>query len=175
VRPLRTNWTTQKFGENRMPIYKQLGMKGHNGIDWKCYYKEPIHWDCLDCEGKVVRISTEENEGLGVVVRTEDKDGIFEHRFWHFKKIKCKVGQVLSSGDLIGLGDSTGYSTGDHLHRDLKPIPKDYSNGYRGAIDPQPFIENIFIRDYMNNLTGQISVIKKIIKLITDFLKVNKR
>ena len=175
-RSLKTNWITQKFGENKNPIYKKWGMVGHNGVDFLAQDGEPIYWDCFDCVGKVVGLSVEPNEGLGVVVITEDKDGIFQHRFWHLKDISCKVGQILDSGQLIGHANSTGHSTGTHLHRDLKPLNSDYSltlpeNGYWGAIDLMPYFKNIYVKEYMDNLKGQLSILQRIIKLIKDYLK----
>jgi murein DD-endopeptidase MepM/ murein hydrolase activator NlpD len=155
-RAVKTNHITQGFGiENTHPSllqkYESFGLKGHSGVDFLAKDGEPIYWDCFDCEGKVVRLSLEPNEGLGVVVMTEDKDGIFQHRFWHLKSIDCKVGQILDSGTLIGHADNTGYSTGTHLHRDLKPLNNDYSltlpeNGYRGAVNLEYYFKNIFIK-----------------------------
>ena len=179
-RSIKTNHITQGFGrenthDSLLPLYAGWGMKGHNGIDWLAKDGEPIYWDCFDCEGLVVKLSLEPNEGLGVVVRTEDKDGIFQHRFWHLKDINCKVGQILDSGTLIGHANSTGHSTGTHLHRDLKPLNKDYKltdpqNGYRGAISMDKYFKNIYIKAYVNNLKGQIGILKRIIKLIKDYL-----
>jgi len=180
-RSLKTNWITQKFGRENthkslIPLYESFGLEGHNGWDWKAEDGEPIYWDCFDCVGKVVRLSLEPNEGLGVVVITEDKDGIFQHRFWHLKDIHCKVGQILDSGTLIGHANNTGYSTGTHLHRDLKPLNKDYklinpNNGYRGATDITPYFKNIYIKTYTDNLKSQVGVLKKIIRLLKDLIK----
>jgi len=140
-----------------LPEYQKMGLTAHNGIDFVCPRGERILWDGYDIEGKVIQLSTEQNEGLGVVILTEDKDGIFQHRFWHLLEIRCKVGQVLNSGDLIGLVDSTGFSTGDHIHRDVKELDgnykvKNYNNGYFGAIDFWPYFTNIYIGDTMGNL-----------------------
>lgn len=150
-------------------------MVAHNGIDFLATDGEPIYWDCFDCEGKVVKLSLEPNEGLGVVVITNDKDGIFQHRFWHLKDISCRIGQILDTGTLIGHADNTGYSTGTHLHRDLKKLDSDYKvlnkdNGYRGGIDIMPYFKNIYVKPFINNLKAQVGLLKRIIKLITDYL-----
>lgn len=180
-RSLKPNLISQGFGlANTKPEllskYEALGLKfGHNGIDFPCPLGEPILWNGYDIEGKVVKLSTEVNEGLGVVVITEDKDGIFQHIFWHLKEIKCQVGQVLNSGDLIGLADSTGFSTGNHLHWGLKEmykndmgqfVVKDPDNGYLGSIDPTPFSRDIFIGDTLLVMDKQLSLIRKVLEFL---------
>ncbi len=178
-RMLKANYITQLFGQNLSPLYAQWGLKGHNGIDFLANDGEPIYWNCGDCEGKVIKTSEEVNEGIGVVVITEDRDGIFQHRFWHLKKTLCKVGDILSSGDVLGLADSTGQSTGTHLHYDLKPMKKDQygnyeqlypENGYNGAIDPMPYYNSVFILDLLKGLEQQISLAQKIIEKIKQLL-----
>jgi hypothetical protein len=151
-------------------------------MDWGCYYGEPIYWDCYDCNGIVVEISSDATAGVGCDIITEDKSGIFKHTFWHFKwgGIVVKVGQVLSSGQLIGYGDSTGYSTGNHLHRQIKKQGRNsmgsyyninQDNGYQGAEDPMPYFTNIFIGDTLsamqqtlNNILAAINKIRLAIK-----------
>jgi hypothetical protein len=180
-RALKSNTLSQKFGTNVFFDYSIFGLKGHNGIDWVCYLGEPIYWDC-DCLGYVVSTCNDTTAGVGCEIITEDKDGIFKHIFWHFKMggLKVQVGQILESGDLIGYGDSTGYSTGNHLHRGLKKQYKDEldryqtldtNNGFNGAIDPASYFKNIFIKDCISILEQQISLAKKIIEAINNFLK----
>jgi len=179
VRPIKINFCNHKFGENRISLYKDLGLKGHNGWDWVGREGVDIRWDCTDCEGIVQSTYIDKYGGLGVTVLSHDLDGDFKHVFWHLSEFKCKAGDRLSSGDLIGLCDSTGLSTGNHLHRGLKKAinikgvwrTKNYNNGYWGAIDPTPYFKaNIYIKDYMDNLYGQISVIKKIIELMKHLM-----
>jgi murein DD-endopeptidase MepM/ murein hydrolase activator NlpD len=159
----KQNIISQTFGPKgtkpeMIEAYRKIGLEfGHNGIDFACPRGERVLWDGYDIEGKVIQLSTEPNEGLGVVVLTEDKDGIFTHRFWHLLEIRCRVGQILHSGNLIGLADSTGFSTGHHVHRDLKELDKDYkvknpNNGYHGCIDPWPYFTNIYIGDVLDML-----------------------
>ena len=40
--------------------------------------------------------------------------------YWHLSSIKVKPGQMVKPGDLIGLVGTTGLSTGDHLHWELR-------------------------------------------------------
>ena len=67
------------------------------------------------------------------------------------------MGQEVISGQLIGYVDSTGFSTGDHLHWGLCPfdgkgVTKVFpNNGYDGYIDPFKFI-----KDYSHNPLTEI-------------------
>ncbi len=38
----------------------------------------------------------------------------------HLSRIKVKAGQVVQSGQTIGLGGSTGHSSGSHLHFEIR-------------------------------------------------------
>jgi murein DD-endopeptidase MepM/ murein hydrolase activator NlpD len=170
-RALKTNIITQLFGENKNPIYKTLGMLGHNGYDYSAKDSECIYWD-TDGRGTVIETSIDSSGGLGVIVYSEDQEKYYKHRFWHLKKFECKTGQILESGDLIGLADNTGVSTGIHLHRDLKECDKNYNtlnyeNGYLGAIDLKPYLENVFILDI-------IDLQKKVIVLAQTYIALLK-
>lgn len=181
MRPVKTNWISQRFGENRLPIYKERGMLGHNGIDFASKYGEPIYWPCVDYEGMVYQhhIDTAGGYGIDILAKTEDK--VYKLRFWHLVKggDMPRIGTTLSTGDLVGYADNTGHSKGNHLHFGLKPQVIDKFGNYRnefpdnkyyGAIDPMPFYNNIYVRDYMVNLTGQVTILKRIIYLIKNFI-----
>jgi len=182
-RAVKPNKITQRFGENPGLYERFFGMKGHNGIDWRAPVGEKIYWDC-SIRGKVIRLMTDEKLGWGVYVITEENNEIFQHRFWHLCKISCQVGQTLESGTLIGLADTTGYAWASHLHRDLKPMVKDANgnykkkypkNGYFGAIDYMPYLENVFIKDYVGLLLKQVSLLQHLIAKIQELLKVGKK
>lgn len=62
--------------------------------------------------------------GFQVTIR----GGFWWTRYAHLQDILVKPGQTISKGQKIGLGDTTGNSTGDHLHLEIK---------YKGSfIDP---------------------------------------
>jgi len=157
-KPLKIFRINQKFGENATSFYKESGMKGHNGIDFYALDSTEVY---ASHDGRVTFAGYDGGGGLGVVIRTEDKypfegkDVYFKTIYWHLKKDSLKVtgGQNVRAGDLIGLADNTGRSTGSHLHFALKPIARGeqpwvwwnvkQDNGYLGAIDPLPFFEDI--------------------------------
>ena len=85
--------------------------------------------------------------GYGNVVIVRHYNGL-ETVYAHLSKINVKEGDVIGSGDLIGLAGTTGRSTGPHLHFEVR---------FMGlAIDPQYFIS----LDY-GNLMFNTVVIKK--------------
>lgn len=179
-RAIKRNWLTQKFSENKVPFYREIGMLGHNGLDWATSNGDPVYWDCIDVEGLVIDNHIDRNGGLGVKIITKDADGLFKHLFWHLQGFACKPGQILSSGDLIGYADNTGRSTGSHLHRGLKRVRKtklgnyinlNPDNGFFGAIDIKPFFTNIFIKEYVDILKAQVSILRKVVYLLKKLLK----
>jgi hypothetical protein len=70
--------------------------------------------------------------GYGNVVIIRHYNGL-ETVYAHLWKIKVKSGDIVNSGQLIGLGGSTGHSTGTHLHFEIR---------FRGvAINPSFIID----------------------------------
>ncbi|MDO8994877.1 MAG: M23 family metallopeptidase, partial [Daejeonella sp.] len=54
-----------------------------------------------------------------------------ETLYGHLSKINVKVGQTVNTGQIVGQVGSTGYSTGNHLHYEVrkngKPVnPKSF-------------------------------------------------
>jgi murein DD-endopeptidase MepM/ murein hydrolase activator NlpD len=82
----------------------------HSGIDIALNTGDPI---CAAFDG-VVRLA-KPNGGYGncIVIRHYNN---LETLYGHLSKINVKVGQEVKAGDVIGLGGSTGRSTGPHLH-----------------------------------------------------------
>lgn len=165
-----------------IPIYESIGLKaGHNGIDFAFPMVSPVY---AAHDGEVVYAGVDSNEGYGIVIRTnepfeyEDKEAFYKTIYWHLKAngIMVRVGQKVETGDLIALGDNTGLSTGSHLHFGLKPQYQgeniwtwwnaEQENGYKGAINPQPFFDGYYPED--------IRIFLKIIELLKGFLKVVK-
>jgi murein DD-endopeptidase MepM/ murein hydrolase activator NlpD len=70
--------------------------------------------------------------GYGNIVIVRHYNGV-ETVYAHLWKIKVKPGDIVSSGQLVGLGGNTGHSTGTHLHFEIR---------FRGvAIDPAYFLD----------------------------------
>lgn len=150
VKPLIIN---QKFGGNG-DYYRSNGINivGHNGIDFWAQHGQPVY----ATHDGISYVGHDDKEGNGVVLVTTQKydygesQAYFKTIYWHLlPNIPVTNGQSIKMGDLIGYADSTGFSTGDHLHFGLKPMANnepagswiniEQNNGYLGAIDPLPY------------------------------------
>ena len=88
----------------------------------------------------MVRIASAKG-AFGNVVIIRHYNGL-ETVYAHLSKIKVKTGQVILAGQLVGLGGSTGRSSGPHLHFEVR---------FKGqALDPSSlisFTENKILHD----------------------------
>lgn len=173
-------------------LYPKLFLKGHTGLDCQAYRWQPIY---SSCDGFVEEVQTEVERGLGIGIITDRKfpcietgaEEFFKVRYWHLISLNVHKGDLIKAGDLIGYADSTGLSSGDHLHYELKPVKRHSSgpwvnvlqgNGYNGGIDPEPYMSDIFAL----NLPGINSIIKSLREKMalmfdrfTDFLRYGNR
>jgi hypothetical protein len=97
---------TSEFGPRRYRF--------HQGIDLKVYKGESI----LSAMDGMVRIAKRVGS-YGNLVVVRHNNGL-ESFYGHLSKILVKQDQTVKAGDLIGLGGSTGRSTGTHLHFELR-------------------------------------------------------
>jgi hypothetical protein len=130
---------TQPFGANPQ-IYTRFGMPGHEGLDIRARNNTNIYC-CAD--GTVYRVHlSPKTHAYGIHIRIRHKDG-YKTVYGHLAKVFVKEGEQVEAGQLIGYADSTGASTGSHLHLTLKRdgstkrketvYPKD-------VIDPTPYM-----------------------------------
>lgn len=177
--PVKPYVINQAFGVNP-DFYKQFGIKGHNGVDLLALHGESVY---AAHDGTVVYAGMDNEEGVGVVIRTLEEceyaggKAYFKSIYWHLiNNIPVKVGQIVKAGDLIGYADSTGISTGDHLHFALKPQDKGendwtwtntlQNNGFNGAIDPTPYFNGYYAVDSQK----VFSILRSIIGLLTTII-----
>ena len=168
-------------------LYPLLGMKGHTGLDLYAILNQPIY---ASQDGIVVEINTEEERGLGIDIVTKEKffmdsfgDHYAKYRNWHLKTIFVTLGQRVKIGDMIGAADSTGLSSGNHDHFELKPVEKyqdgtyyntEASNGYYGAIDSMPFMSTMTAYQVRSSLTAIAEALKRISEILALYLKSRK-
>lgn len=172
--------------EGSVDLYRKLGMLGHNGEDWMLWRGEPIYFPVefyKESTGEVASANSVTSVildrvpvkwwaktevdlagGIGIdvisaePVRIGDYEGCIKFRFWHLQKVNVHDDQEIKTGDLIGFGNSTGLSGGDHLHWSLKKCDKDgnalnKNNGYFGAEDFSPYFQNEFVLDYLKRMS----------------------
>ncbi len=105
----------------------------------------------------VVRVAQYDRYGYGHYVVLRHKNGL-ETLYGHFLKRGVRVGQEIKQGEFVGLGGSTGRSTGYHLHFEVR---------YKGAaINPTELFdfENKKLNDDVFELTPESFVYIKEIR-----------
>lgn len=142
--PLKRVYITQGFGQNPN-IYKQFGLKGHNGIDFRTrHILSPLgKVEVLASKsGTIIEVGNQGNSGYGKFIRIKHfKDE--QTVYGHLSRQDVKVGQKVKEGQIIGLTGNTGFSTGPHLHWGFRPYNWKTltSNGFSGYVDPMQFIK----------------------------------
>jgi murein DD-endopeptidase MepM/ murein hydrolase activator NlpD len=92
-----------------------MGSTFHYGTDLGLQLGDTVY-AALD---GIVRITRNDRYGYGNFVVISHKEGL-ESLYGHLEEILIKPGQVVKAGAPIGLGGSTGKSTGPHLHFEFR-------------------------------------------------------
>ena len=100
--------------------YKWRWGRQHHGVDLGLKTGDPIYaaWD------GIVRYAQWNKSGYGNCVVIRHKNGM-ETLYGHMSKLLVTPNQYVTSGEMIGLGGSTGRSSGPHLHFEIRY--KDFS------------------------------------------------
>lgn len=174
------NNTTCPLGYDK--LYSHFGMLGHNGTDLMAGVQNVY----AACDGIVVEKQTVPARGLGIGILTNEQYdfGIYgthyiKIRYWHLKSFNCEVGDVINAGQIIGVSNNTGYSSGNHLHFEGQPMDKD-SGGHpilsnplgsiAGAIDLEPYFIGIFAQNLPQIISLQTALVGVLTKLV-NYLK----
>lgn len=116
ILPVTSKRRTTDFAERI--IYKYPAGKTstttHAGIDFGIPTGTQI---VSDADGKVVLAENRISTGWTIVV--EHLPGLYS-MYYHLSQLKVKEGQMVKQGELLGLSGSTGFSTGPHLHWELR-------------------------------------------------------
>lgn len=120
-----TGRLSSPFGNRVHPVSGET--KFHNGID----IASPEGNIVMACEsGSIKHSGYNSSSGNYVII---DHGNGFTSSYAHMQTLKCKTGDIVNKGDIIGLVGSTGTSTGPHLHFEIR---KDDA-----AVNPQEYIE----------------------------------
>lgn len=125
-----TIWLVDAVSEwccpRQIKVYSKFGVRRgrrHQGVDLPLTVGTPVY---AAFDGQV-RIS-QYTSGYGNLVILRHANGL-ETYYGHLSKLEVEPGDWVRAGDIIGLGGSTGRSTGPHLH---------FETRYKGyAFDPQ--------------------------------------
>lgn len=102
--------------------------KQHQGLDLSLNFGDSV----VSAFDGVVRYAKANSGGYGNCIVVRHKNGL-ETLYGHLNNINVSENQYVKSGQFIGLGGSTGHSTGPHLH---------FETRYNGIpIDPQLLID----------------------------------
>ncbi|MFN2148314.1 MAG: M23 family metallopeptidase [Anaerolineales bacterium] len=130
---------TQAFGANPQ-IYSRFGVPAHEGLDIRAFSKTNIYC-CAD--GEVYEVHTNPRDHpYGIHVRIRHKDG-YKTVYGHLAQPLVRVNEAVKAGQVIGLADSTGASTGSHLHLTLKrdgATERGETTYPKDILDPTPFM-----------------------------------
>jgi murein DD-endopeptidase MepM/ murein hydrolase activator NlpD len=121
-----TSIINSKFGYRNHPV-RRGSIEFHSGLDFKGRKGDAVK---STADGKVILAGW--FQGYGKCVRIRHKNNL-ETLYGHLSKIDVKEGQMVTSGQVIGKVGSTGQSTGNHLHYEVrkngKPVnPRNYLN-----------------------------------------------
>ncbi len=103
------------------------GLYAHNGIDICGHYGTPIY----AAQSGVVEKAVYTGRGYGVYVIINHGGG-FSSLYGHCSGLTVQAGQIVNQGDLIGYVGSTGNSTGNHCHFEIR------INGTQ--VNPAPYV-----------------------------------
>ncbi len=135
---------TQEWGKNPQ-WYLPFGLPGHEGLDIRAVNDTPIF---APAAGKVIRVEKNAASGpYGIHVRIEHAhpEAIFKSLLAHLRRAEVEVGETVSAGQLIGLADNTGNSSGAHLHLTLKRIGQGSPwMNTSDIVDPTPYMPDLF-------------------------------
>lgn len=125
VRPSDIYRLTSPFGMRRDPFTRRL--QSHHGLDFAGPEGTPV---MATASGTVTRAGSQ--SGYGRVIYIDHGNGI-QSRFGHLRSINVRVGDVVTTRQVIGQLGNTGRSTGPHVHYELR---------FQGEpINPIPFLE----------------------------------
>ncbi|KQX17800.1 peptidase M23 [Sphingomonas sp. Root50] len=126
ILPIAKFTFSSAFGVRSDPFAGSAAM--HAGIDLASPSGTPIY---ATADGMVDR--AEWSGGYGNMVEIEHGKGI-STRYGHMSRIAAHPGQRIKRGDLIGYVGSTGRSTGNHLHYEVRIDGR--------AVNPMPFLQS---------------------------------
>jgi murein DD-endopeptidase MepM/ murein hydrolase activator NlpD len=124
--PGANGWFVLPTGSPRVSgwYFRDPRNPGHIGLDYACRMGDPLYAS----DNGVVSIAGW-NGGYGILVEVNHGNG-FVTRYGHFSDILVGCGQAVYQGQLLGYCGSTGYSSGAHLHFEVRynGVPQDPQN-----------------------------------------------
>jgi murein DD-endopeptidase MepM/ murein hydrolase activator NlpD len=126
AKPVQTVSLTSNFGVRSDPFRGGAAM--HSGVDIPGAYGTPIYATADGIVGRAGWVS-----GYGKLVELEHGRGI-QTRYGHMSSLLVAAGTRVKRGQQIGMMGSTGRSTGNHLHYEVRLDGR--------AVNPMPFLRS---------------------------------
>ncbi|SKB81839.1 M23 family metallopeptidase [Daejeonella lutea] len=111
-----------RFGYRSDPV-RRGRVEFHPGIDFKGRRGDAVK---STADGKVIIAGW--FQGYGKCVKIRHKNNL-ETLYGHLSKVNVKEGQIVNTGQVIGQVGSTGHSTGNHLHYEVRKNGKPINPG----------------------------------------------
>ena len=111
--PLKGYRINSPFGLRKLAI--EAKARAHKGVDIAAPKGTSVY---TTAEGRVVRAGFQAG-GYGNFIEVKHPNGL-SSVYGHLSRIDVHTGQEVVSGERIGLVGSTGYSTGPHLHFEVR-------------------------------------------------------
>lgn len=122
LRPINRGRISSGFGMRWHPV--RGGRRMHKGVDLAAPTGTPVY---ATANGIVTLARSGRGYGLYIKI---DHGADLETRYAHLSRIAVAVGEQVNKGEVIGYVGSTGWSTGPHLHYEVRvdgvavnPIP----------------------------------------------------
>lgn len=124
--PVEEGRFTSLFGERTDPLSE--GDDYHHGVDIGADEGDRIR---AVSDGVVSAVGEDSISGKYIIMTHSES---YDTLYCHCSEIVAEEGSVIRQGETIALVGSTGYSTGPHLHFEVRRDGE--------SIDPMPFLEN---------------------------------
>lgn len=133
IHPITEVFYTSLFGNRRIYVYSDgtNSSSVHNGLDYRAAIGEPV---LVPFDGQVVMAENRIVTGNTVVLG--HLPGVYS-LYYHLDSMSASIGDVLTTGAVLGTAGDTGLATGSHLHWEIRVR--------NVAVDPEIFLEAVLL------------------------------
>ena len=125
--PIEFRGYSSAFGWRNHPLRRQREF--HTGLDFRAPIGTPIY---AAADGVVELVRPNRTIGFGNLITVAHNYG-FKTLYAHLDRMIVNQGDFVQKGQLIGYSGNTGYSSGPHLHYEVRYLNR--------PLDPKHFVE----------------------------------
>ena len=126
--PIEYRGYTSVFGWRYHPL-RRTQREFHTGLDLRAAHSTPVY---STADGFVELVRSNPTVGFGNLISITHSFG-FKSLYGHLDRMVVQQGDFIQKGQLIAYSCNTGYSSGPHLHYELRYLNK--------PLDPTAFME----------------------------------